>query len=138
MNALTFRLTAIVAFLLPIGAPLIDLIFPELVSSEIGQALESGPSPFLLEYWPSIAFLCAFLVSSIAGFVGLLLFRNWGRALSLWTTLIGLCIYPFLGSYVTSSAASTLSELGATLWGAVLALAYFSSLAAHFEGRRIG
>ena len=96
MNARSFRLTAIVAFFLPIGAPIVDFIFPELVSSELSQAMETEPSPFLYEHWQWIALLIAFFVSSIAGFVGLLLFRNWGRALSLWTTLIGLCVYPFI------------------------------------------
>ncbi len=72
--------------------------------------------------------------AAIAGIVGLLLFRPWGRRMSLVATAVLLVTYPFLGVVVASAPASTAYERSSMLWGAVLAMAYFSPLGARFDG----
>ena len=72
-------------------------------------------------------------VAALAGVVGIFLFKRWGRALSLYSTALGFLLVPFIGPGVYSGLTSALDEVSFTLWGAVLAMAYFSPLAERFR-----
>ena len=97
---------------------------------------DAEPFPFVPEGWGGIALsvpLIAMLIASVAGLVGLLAFKRWGRELSLWSTLVFLVIFPFTGPVVSSGVGSSLSDLSMILWGAVLAVAYFGPIRVRFE-----
>lgn len=73
-------------------------------------------------------------VAYIASLVGLYRFQRWGRTGSLWLTLVTLLLYLLDGPVLAAPLESSLYELATMLWGAVLAIAYFSPLSARFEG----
>jgi len=82
-----------------------------------------------------------YLVLYFAGFVGMYLFKAWGRALSLIVAIalpvLGAVAAAAFGNTVdslpSSSFAAPAAELAALAWGAVLALAYFSSVGSRFR-----
>jgi hypothetical protein len=73
------------------------------------------------------------LSAIIAGIVGLYRLKRWGRSLSLATTIGFSLLIPFSGPMVASGLEDSLWELSSILWGAVLALAYYSPVAAGFH-----
>lgn len=82
--------------------------------------------------WQVISLLMAFIVAVIVGLVGLFKYKARGRSLSLYTTLAGLAISPFLGSSLSSGLETSLSEAATMLWGVILALSYFSPVSKRF------
>lgn len=78
------------------------------------------------------ALLGALALAWLAGFAGLFLFKAWARPLALYSTLAGYLIYPSLGMTLASGFESMLAEASATVWGAILALAYFSTVIGQF------
>ena len=71
-------------------------------------------------------------VISITGIVGLFLFKPWGRSLSLWLTIVGTPLTAIAGPTLASGFESAAWEASTLLWGAILALAYFSPVADRF------
>ncbi len=135
MNPTLFRLLVILAIALPLVGVSLDLALPDLISPGLSQAMEAEPTPDALTSATGLAFLGAWALSCIAGVVGLLLFRAWARTLTLWLTVLGLAIYPLLGSSVYSWLSLGLTETGAILWGAVLAFAYTEPVKSYFQPR---
>lgn len=88
----------------------------------------------------TVAFIVvtSLLSAIVAGLIGLFFFRRWGRNLSLYSTLASLCLYAFLGPTLQSPLESAFVELSTLLWGAVLALSYWSPVAARFDSVRFG
>lgn len=129
------------------------LMFASLVLLGLGAAGNLGvlyggmaPVPINGSGWDTEASVGAalsflFVLSFGAGFVGMYFFKPWGRSLSLLVAiafpLLGAAsslgfgtIVDLLPSLVVSSAAEALSQLA---WGAVLALAYCSSVSVRFN-----
>lgn len=80
----------------------------------------------------SITVYAALVVAWLVGLVGLFRFKSWGRSLSLYSTVAGLLAYPLMGSSLSWGVESSLYESSTLLWGAILALAYFSPVSARF------
>ena len=135
MRPTAFRALIVCSILLGLAGSLLDFLFPGLLSTELAAAIENEPVPALFDAHPLLVGMVtiAALVAGIASTVGLFLFRRWGRTASLWLSAAALLLYPPFGATVYSGWAASVVELSSMTWGAVLALAYFSPLAARFE-----
>lgn len=131
-----FRGFIILAVLLSILGAAIDLMVPGIVPAELAAAYASvstieDATLITLAGLGVIALVLA--IAGIVALIGLYLFRSWGRRLSLWVTVLSVLIYPALGPAVYSGWALMLTTVSIMLWGAVLAMAYFSELSARFS-----
>ena len=105
-----------------------DLIPPTLM-----KAFKELPAP------PDAAVLLSSLLvlitfgGIVGAIVGLFQFRPWSRGLAVSMTLLQLLFYPLGGVWIQSGWASLLIDLSSTLWGAVIAISYVSSLSTLFE-----
>jgi hypothetical protein len=107
--------------------------FPQLLPSSLIEAYQAAGSESLLERPWIWAVVIPLAVAVLAGYLGLFLWRAWGRTLSLASTLAGLALYPLMGASVASWAESSLLDASSILWGAVLALAYFGPVSSRFQ-----
>lgn len=94
-----------------------------------------GARPELLgNPWISGVLLFCLAAAFLVALVGLFGFKRWSRPLSLTVTVAGIL---FGNSLISPSPSSglenVLSEASATLWGAILAVAYFSGISARFR-----
>jgi len=102
-------------------------------SAELADAFANEPDAWLMRsFWLQLAILAPLLVAWIFGLVGLFFFKWWGRTLSTYSTIAGLLVYPFMSPSLSSGLESTLFEAHTLLWGALLALAYFSPVSVRF------
>jgi len=129
-----FRLIIGLSVALELASEGVDYLWPDL-SPEIASAIEKDQMFGLIESYPliSLAILLPWLVGAFAGVVGVFLFKLWGRALSLYSTVLSFFIAPFLGPVAYSGLSNALDEASITLWGVVLALAYFSPISERFK-----
>ncbi|CAN7541565.1 hypothetical protein LJR143_003709 [Pseudoxanthomonas sp. LjRoot143] len=128
-----FRQLLILSAVLAIAGAVAGLL-PGGYSTALADAYANEPVPPLLQHeGMAIAVLLAMLAAVVAGFVGLLLLKRWGRTLSLVLTLAGLPLYLLLGPTLQSPVEMMLTEASSLLWGACLALAYFSPVAVRIE-----
>lgn len=132
MSPAVFRFIVIVSLVLPLGALGVEAMFPSLVPQGLAKAVEADPLPSALEHGWFIAVTVALVVAAVAGAGGMLLFKRWARTLSLWSTVLFLLLYPFVGATVESGVAVSMNEASSMLWGAALAVAYFGSLRRRF------
>jgi len=111
-----------------------ELYFPAQFSEELAAAYstESLP-PFALN--PTIFLPLAAALSSaiIVPPAAMFYFRKWGRSFGTCATVAMLVALPFLGPSLSSGFGTSVSQLSAILWGAILALAYFSPLSRDFR-----
>jgi hypothetical protein len=133
--SLTFRLLVVLSVILGFSSAGVDLFFTDLIPPDISAALEKTSTLGLLESHPfiSLAVLLPWLVAAFAGVIGLFLFKRWGRALSLYSTALGFFLFPFFGPVVSSGVSYALDEAAITLWGAALAVAFFSPISERFR-----
>ena len=135
-NTLTvFRAFIVASFLTAFLGATIDLFVPSLVPAELSAAYDAYTSEM-----PSLTLIIAVgllsvvvMVGAIASSIGMYLLKRWSRRMALWTTLLALPMYPPLGSVLYSGWAEMLLTVSMTLWGAVLAMAWYSELRTHFE-----
>lgn len=83
-----------------------------------------------------IVMLVAFLfllVWGLAACIGMLRMRQWGRSLSLWISLPSTAICLLAGAITMPALDYTVLVLSCMLWGACLALAYYSPVASEFR-----
>ena len=83
-----------------------------------------------------LAVVLPFLVVELVSLVALLRFWRWSRELAIAVTVAGVVMIPFLGPTVEPGVATSLSFTSSMLYGAVLALAYFSPAAEWFPSRQ--
>ena len=102
-------------------------------SQELSDAYDKEPVPWVMEQVWMLVILLPFGAAVFAGFLGLYFFKHWGRSLSLYSTLAGLFIIPFFGATISSGIESSFYEASTLLWGAILALAYYSPLSHKFD-----
>lgn len=121
------------SLLLTVLAFITDLVFPGLIPEGVRFAEE--------QYWNQIptgvfAFrlvvFIAYVVASLVAFVGLYQFKRWARSANLVLTALIVVFAPAMGHILLSGVAQGLADLALLLWGAVLALAYFSSISDRF------
>lgn len=131
-----FRSLVLASLVLAVLGSLVDVVMPGLFPEEIDAAYEA----YLTEepsLWVALAlgvFAILVFVGAIVATVGLWLFKPWSRGFSFWLTVFSMASYPFLGPILYSGWAFLLIELGMILWGAALAMAYFSELKMRFDG----
>jgi hypothetical protein len=136
MTESRFRLLLAV-YVCSLVAAILSALLPSGFSAEIEDAIAGEPEPALFANgWLALALLGPFFVAVLAGLVGLFRFSSWGRSLSLYTTIGGFLLFPFLGPAISSGLGASLTEACSVLWGAVLACAYFSPVSARFAPLR--
>ena len=113
----------------------IDLIFPSLIPAPLSAAFEALPeTPAPAVFGASVLILVTF-GGTVASIVGLYHFQPWSRPLAIVMTLLSLLFFPLLGASISSGWSSLLLEVSTTLWGAVIAMSYVSSLSERFDSR---
>jgi hypothetical protein len=111
----------------------IAIFFPT-YSETLAAAYESEPATWLMSnLWIAVGVIGAFAAAWLTGFVGLFFFKSWARSLSLYSTLAWFFIYPFVGTSLYSGLEASLFEVSTMVWGAILALSYFSPVSCRFE-----
>ena len=129
-----FRLFLIASLILSI-ASIATVFLPDGYSQGLADAYASEPLPWLFrnEYVASrVGVVAVALV--IAGYMGLFMLKRWGRALSLGITVLGFPLYLLAGPTLLSPLEAMLTDASTLVWGACLALAYYSPVAARMEG----
>jgi hypothetical protein len=112
----------------------VAIFAPTGYSDALSEAFENEPQPMLLDNLGLLVALGLPVgVAAIAGLVGLYLFKAWGRVLSLVATIAELVVLIFTGPALYGAAEYMLWEASTLVWGAILALAYYSPVAIHFE-----
>jgi hypothetical protein len=115
------------------GAMILAMLFPS-YSSELSAAYDAEPESVLMSnWWVAVGLLVAILIPNMMGLLGLFYFKRWARSLSLWSTVAAFVLYPFLGPSLMSGLESAFVEAASAVWGAVLALSYYSPVSAKFE-----
>lgn len=140
MNQKLFRLL----LLLFIGCTVACIVVAAVVaygrfgySVGLAEAYEKEPESFFLQSpWLIFGIGVPLAIAGISGVVGLYKFKPWGRSLSLYSTAIGLMLYPFLGPTLSSGLESAFVEVSNLLWGGILALSYYSPISHHFNANR--
>ena len=132
-----FRGFMLASLVLSILAFVIDLTVPALVPDIVRFAEE--------QYWSQssagglmfrASLLLLYVAASLVAFVGLYFFKRWARTANLVLSALLIVVAPALGHIVLSGIAQGLGEIALLLWGAVLAMAYFSPLSERFEASR--
>lgn len=128
-----FRIILIVYFASVLTAMFAGLV-PGGYSTGLSAAYEVEP------YWLAeaslvvvIPIMLLIIGALVVGAVGLYLFKSWGRSLSFWLTLTAMPVTIVAGPTLTSGLESALWEISTLLWGALLALAYYSPVADSFR-----
>ena len=127
-----FRAMLLTSVGLSLIGSLIDILVPGLIPDELVtafKALPATPSPALMI--AGALFVITF-GGTIVAIVGLFSFQPWSRNLAVSMTLLTLLAYPLLGVTISSGWAQLFVNVSTLLWGAVLAMSYFSSIAARF------
>jgi hypothetical protein len=136
VSARFFRGLMLASLGLTILAFIIDITIPPLVPEEVRFAEEV--------YWnemssAGLAFrlgvFIVYVAASLVAFVGLYLFKRWARTANLVLAALIIVVWPAMGHVVLSGLAQGLGEIALLLWGAVLALAYFSPISERFESK---
>lgn len=137
MSPTAFRSLIISSVLFTVAAGIVDALCPSLIPQSIASALEKEVETTFFETHPfiSLAVLLPWLMAALASIIGLLLFKRWARPTALYSTLLGFVLYPLFGPDLSSAIASALTDASCLTWGAVLALAYYSSLSEHFVAK---
>jgi hypothetical protein len=106
---------------------------PNLYSPALELAYMSEPQNWLTaKLWLALAISIPLILLIFIGIFGLYFFKPWGRSLSAYTTLATAILIPFFGPTLKSAIESSLNYVSTLLWGAILALAYYSPLNALF------
>jgi hypothetical protein len=132
-SALLFRgliLASVAAGLLG-GA--LDVLIPELLPESLVRMLRELPQASG-EVAVSVNLLRFLgLVIALTAAVGLFMFKPWAPGFALAITVTNLLFYPLYGVRASSSWSLLFRDVSTTLWGAVVAMSYVSSLAPRFK-----
>jgi hypothetical protein len=123
-----FTLAAFIAALIPGG-----------YSQALSDVYSNEPMPWnwnAQNSWTILAVLLPLLAASVAGVMGLYLFKRWGRTLSLYITGVSPILHLLSGPTLSTALESMLSETSTLLWGVILALSYYSALSRRFNVNR--
>jgi hypothetical protein len=133
MSETKFRLLVVLQLVISL-ASIATVFLPVGYSQELEAAYAAEPATWLTEgSGLSLVVVSLFLVAWLASQIGLFLFKRWGRTLSLYFTLAEFTLRAFQGPTLSSALESTLLDTTMLLWGAILALAYFSTVSSRFE-----
>ena len=134
MSAVTlFRALLLASVVTGLAGSFVDLVFPSLIPESLSVAFDALPeTPAPAVFGASVLVLVTF-GGTVAAIVGLYHFQSWARPLALVMTLLSLLFFPLLGASIASGWSSLLLDVSTTLWGAVLAMSYVSSLSERFQ-----
>ncbi len=134
MTQKSFR--ALILLYIALGVASIAAAFlPTGYSQELTDAVDNEPMSALLEnLWLMFGLVVPLLLAAFAGMYGLFMFKRWGRWLSLYSTLAGLIVFPLFGPSLQGGIESALYEASTMVWGAILALSYYSAVSGSFSG----
>lgn len=133
MTETRFRLLLAV-YLFVLIVALVSAFLPPAYSATLEAAYEAEPKSWLIDnVWLSMPLLILSVGGLCAGFIGLYLFKSWGRSLSLAMTVLGTAITLLIGPNLTSPLEDAFGETLAFLWGAILAAAFWSPVAHRFS-----
>ena len=138
-----FRVLILASVALGLIGGVTDFVFPDLLPKDLNEAWESY-TPEGMEWllsedadWISLVIflvvILVFLALAIVSTIGLFLFKRWGRPVALWITVLSTITYPLFGATLYSGWALMLTQAAMLMWGAALAMAYFSDLRTRFE-----
>ena len=139
MSAVTFfRAMLLGSVVTGLAGSFVDVVFPSLVPQSLSAAFDALPeTPPSAVFGASVLILVTF-GGTVAAIVGLYHFQSWSRPLALTMSLLSLLFFPLLGASIASGWSSLLLEISTTLWGAVLAMSYVSSLSERFQAHISG
>jgi hypothetical protein len=129
MSESKFRLLIILyvlATLAAIGAGFAPTGYSQVLADVYEQELDAW---FSRNVWLLVAVAVPLLVATVTGVIGLFMLKRWGRTISLYSTIVGLCVCLFAIPELSSAFESVLFEASSLLWGAILAIAYYSPIA---------
>ena len=135
-QVMTFRFLVMISIVTAVLGASMDFLVPSLIPAVFGAASEAyaaGKEPMMSHVFLLGGLALVLLISAVVGTIGLLLFKSWGRQLSLWLSVLATLCYPFFGPVVCSGWATMLTETSMMLWGAALAMAYFAEIKVRFE-----
>ncbi len=109
------------------------LIIGSVITGVLSSALDPQPQAELVVSLDLLGFAgLVGLVISLTATAGLFMFKPWARGLALAITIANLLFYPAYWDQPHSSWSLLLVDVSSTLWGAVLAISYVSSLSRRF------
>lgn len=133
MTPKQFRDILIAYLFLSIFAGTFDHFFSALIPEALLQAQNASEANRSAVSLIFVALLSTIaVVGGIVSVAGLYLFRPWAPRLAVVVTVLALFIWPFQGVCISSGYSIVLSSLSTTLWGIILASAYFSPLKERF------
>ena len=110
------------------------LIIGSVITGVLSSALDPQPQAELVVSLDLLGFAgLVGLVISLTATAGLFMFKPWARGLALTITIANLLFYPAYWNQPHSSWSLLLVDVSSTLWGAVLAISYVSSLSRRFR-----
>lgn len=110
----------------------LDVLKPELLPESLARVLRELPQADV-EFAVSVNLLGFLgLVITMTAAAGLFMFKPWARGFALAITIVNLLFYPLYGAQARSSWSLLLLDVSSTLWGAMLAMSYVSSLSWRF------
>jgi hypothetical protein len=121
-----------------LGYVLSVLLFVYLDNGQLDAAYAAMPEGFDYEAYFSNGILSAIALAGIVGIwiasvVGLLLFKNWGRTITVLSFIIGLPCIALLGPTIEFGLESALNELLAVCNGIILASMYLQPISTEFN-----
>lgn len=114
---------------------MIDQQFTSLIPVSLLQAFKELPKPSDTVLMLSGLLTLITFGGIIGAIVGLYQFKPWSRELAVSMTLLQLLFYPLGGVWLQSGWTAMLLDLSSTLWGAVIAISYVSSLSHLFAAQ---
>ena len=125
----------ILSYIATLVATAVDAVyFPAQVSEELAAAYaKEALPPFVFSPAVFLVLAAVSLAAIIIPPVSLFFFKKWGRWLGVCTTIVMFVALPFLGPSLSSGFGTAVLQLSAALWGAALALAYFSPISRDFH-----
>ena len=136
MTESRFRLILVLYVLVTlaaIGAGFAPAGYSQELAEVYGKELDAW---FFRNIWSLVAVAALLLAANVAGVMGMFMLKGWGRTVSFFSTIVGLCSYLLGMPELSSAFESMLFEASSLLWGAILAIAYYSPIADRLSSLR--
>jgi hypothetical protein len=120
-------------------AAFIAALIPGGYSQALSDAYSNEPLPWdwnTQNIWIVLAVALPLLAAAVAGVIGLYRFERWGRTLSLYMTGVSPILNLLIGPTLSTALENMFFETSMLLWGAILALSYYSALSSRFNVNR--